>query len=282
MKSFITAIAIILTVGLTSSTTFAQFGEPEVKEKDQPRNLFDEGFRTGFGINASLNDFGFSAGGQFRFVFDSYTEALLTFKIAGLKDPTEQTFVDYYWGSRTVPEKYRRILSTPVYVGIKKRFFADAITDNFRVYSSLSAGPVFALSYSYFQDLNGNGFRENDSRVYNFVEPINDVFAGFNNSKTHWGMGGEFVIGIDFGENFSSLSSVQFGYTMNYFSKGIQVLEPCQPDLNRINEQPINPCGMGQNFVSVGQNAVAPLEKANSPRKYFGSAEISFIFGWMW
>lgn len=95
-------------------------------------------------------------------------------------------------------------------------------------------------------------------------------------------MGGEFVIGIDFGENFSSLSSVQFGYTMNYFSKGIQVLEPCQPDLNRINQAPVNPCGMGQRYVSVGQDAVAPLEKANSPRKYFGTAEISFIFGWMW
>lgn len=121
MKHFITTLAIFLTIALTTNA-FAQFGEPEVQEREEPRNLFDEGYRTGFGINASLNDFGFSAGGQFRFVLDSYTEALLTFKIAGLKDPTEQTFIDYYWGSRTVPEKYRRVLSTPVYVGMKKGF----------------------------------------------------------------------------------------------------------------------------------------------------------------
>ena len=283
MKKLILFTLFFSLAGLGNSV-FAQFGEPEVEKKEVPRNLFDEGYKTGFGFNISLNDFGVGAGGQFRFGLNSYTEALITLKMMGLKDPTEQTFIDYTFGFKTVPEKYRRVFAVPLYVGLKKRFFAHQISDNFRVYSSLSAGPAFALSYAYFTDVNDNGFRENDVSIYGFSERVNDIFAGWNQSETHWGFGGEFVIGIDFGENFSNLSSVQFGYTMNYFSEGIQVLEPCAPDLSRIGEAPINPCSASSSdFVQVGQNQVnAPIEEANGPRKYFGTAQISFIFGWMW
>jgi len=271
-----------------SNQVYAQFGEPEVEEKETPRNLYDEGYNVGFGFNLALTDFGLGVGGQLRVGLGPYTEGIATLKIAGLKDPTEQTFTDFL-GYRTIPEKYQRVIAVPFYVGLKKRFFARAISDSFRPYASLSAGPTFAFSYSYFKDYNENGFRENDGRIYPIVEPVNDIFTGWNNSKTHWGLGGEFVLGIDFGENFANLSSIQFGYTMNYFSDGIQVLEPCQPDLNRINQAPINPCGLGVDYAQVlvpdGGNvsiAQAPLEQANDPRKYFGSAQISFVFGWMW
>ncbi|MDR9415392.1 MAG: hypothetical protein RI564_03845 [Gracilimonas sp.] len=264
-------------------SVFAQFGEPDVLEKDKPRNLFDEGYRTGFGFNISLNDFGVGAGGQFRFGLNSYTEAIVTLKVAGLKDPTEQTFTDYYFGFRTVPEKYQRVLSVPLYVGLKKRFFAEDISDNFRVFSSLSAGPTYAFSIPYFNDVTNNGFRENNINIYGGTEQINDIFRGWKDGESHWGFGGEFVIGIDFGEKFDNLSSVQFGYTMNYFKDGIQVLEPCAPDLSRLNQDPINPCGFGSNNqVQLISGDVAPLEKSNGTRKYFGTAQLTFIFGWMW
>lgn len=268
------------------TSIYAQFGEPEVLEKDKPRNLYDEGYRTGFGFNISLNDFGVGAGGQFRLGLDSYTEAIVSLKMMALKDPTEQTYIDYYFGFRTIPEKYKRVFTIPLYIGLKKRFFAEDISDNFRVFSSLSAGPAYAFSYPYFNDLNDNGFRENNVNIYRFAEEINDIFSGWKQGDSHWGFGGEFVIGIDFGEKFKNLSTVQFGYTMNYFGKGIQVLEPCAPNLNRINQAPINPCGFSDSTVPVtlsnGQIGQAPLEHANDPRKYFGSAQISFIFGWMW
>lgn len=282
MKNLIKFTLILLFIGFSHSV-MAQFGEPEVEKKEKPRNLYDEGYKKGFGINLSLNDFGLGVGGQFRFGLDSYTEALIGFKITGLKDPTEQTFIDYTFGFKTVPEKYQRVMAFPLHIGLKKRFFADEISDNFRVYSSLSVGPTFALSYPYFNDSSNNGFRENDAFIYGYSERINDIFTGWSDSEAHWGMGGEFVIGVDFGENFANLSSVQFGYTMDYFSDGIQVLEPCGADLSRINQAPINPCGVGNaNSVQVGQSDFAPLEKTNSPRKYFGTAQISFIFGWMW
>lgn len=287
MKKLI-LFTIVFLVCLHTNKVYAQFGEPEVEAKETPRNLYDEGYKVGFGFNIALSDYGLGVGGQLRIGLGKYTEGIATLKIAGLKDPTEQTFTDFF-GYRTIPEKYQRVISIPLYVGLKKRFFADAISDDFRPYSSLSAGPTFAFSYSYFQDFNENGFRENDGRIYPFVEPVNDIFTGWDNSKIHWGFGGEFVLGVDFGDNFANLSSVQFGYTMNYFSDGIQVLEPCQPDLNRINEAPINPCGLGADYAEVYiQNndnifiAQAPIEKAHDPRKYFGSAQISFVFGWMW
>ncbi len=276
-------LTLIFSVLATTHQVFAQFGEPEVEKREMPRNLFDEGYKAGFGFNFALNDFGFGAGGQFRFGLNSYTEALITLKLAALKDPTEQTFIDYTFGFKTVPEKYRRVISAPMYIGLKKRFFAQEISDNFRVYSSLSGGPVYAISYAYFNDVTQNGFRENDAAIYGFSERVNDIFAGWDESESHWGFGGELVIGVDLGDNFSNLSSIQFGYTMNYFKDGIQVLEPCQPDLSRINKAPINPCQVGPNSVAVGPNGDrAPLEQANDPRKFFGSAQISFIFGWMW
>jgi hypothetical protein len=281
MKKLIFSTLVFFIFG-GAQLVFAQFGEPEVLKKESPRNLYDEGYKTGFGFNISLNDFGVGAGGQFRFGLNSYTEALVTLKVTALKDPTEQTFIDYTFGAKTVPEKYRRVFSVPLYVGLKKRFFADDISDNFRVFTSLSAGPTFAFSYAYFNDVTGNGFRENDAQIYGGSERVNDIFSGWDESEAHWGFGGEFVIGVDFGENFSSLSSVQFGYTMNYFSEGIQVLEPCQPDLSRLGQAPNNPCSLGPNFVQVGPNNFAPLEEANDPRKYFGTAQISFTFGWMW
>jgi hypothetical protein len=173
-----------------------------------------------------------------------------------------------------------------LYFGLKRRFFPEQIADNFRVYAALSAGPVYALSYPYFNDTSQNGFRENSRNVYGVSERINDIFSGFKQSESHWGLGGEFVLGIDFGDKFKNLSSVQFGYTIHYFGDGIQMMEPCQPDLQRLNQAPVTPCGNGVSSVPVylrdGTVAQAPLEKANDRRKYFGSAQISFVFGWMW
>lgn len=269
MKKTPAVLLIIFSLFLTDQA-FAQFGEPEVEDKVNPRSLFNEGYKTGFGFNFSLSDFGFGAGGQFRFGLAEYTEATITLKANALKDPTEQTFVSYYFGGRIIPEKYKRAVAVPLLFGLKKRFYAREISDNFRLFGSLSAGPVFVWTTPYFRDVNDNGFRENDSRIYNFEEPIYDIFQGWKNSETHWGVGGELLVGIDFGDNFANLSSVQFGYTMNYFRNGIQILQPYEADLNSIIVDE-------QGFVIDYE--VIP---SNKPRKYFGSAQISFVFGWMW
>ncbi len=254
---------------LFTSNVFAQFGEPEVRKKDVPKNLYDEGYKSGFGFVFGANDFGFGVGGQYRKVVSRYTEAHLTFKISGLKDPREQTFIDYFFGTKTVPEKYRRVIAFPVSIGLKKRFLAEDITDNFRFFGSLSGGPVFAFSYPYFNDRNDNGFRENNNVRYGTIERPNDVFTGWSEGDWRLGLSGSAELGIDFNSNFANLQSFQFGYNFYYFENGLQILEPAQPQLSP-DGSPV--------FVDSELQTVPNFD----PKKFYGSVQISFIFGWMW
>ena len=253
---------------LFTTNVIAQFGEPEVRKKDVPKNLYDEGFKKGFGFLFGANDFGFGVGGQYRRVLSRYTEGHVTFKIAGLKDPREQTFIDYFFGTKTVPDKYRRVIAFPITAGLKQRFLAKDISDNFRVFGSMGAGPVFAFSYPYFDDFNNNGFRENSTQFQTFERP-NDIFTGWNNGEWNLGFTGSAELGIDFNSNFANLQSFQFGYNFYYFETGLQILEPSQPQLD--------PSGRPRYEGTQLQT------KPNyGPKKFYGSAQISFVFGWMW
>ncbi|MEP1151024.1 MAG: hypothetical protein ABJH08_04765 [Balneola sp.] len=254
---------------LSTSNIFAQFGEPDVRKKEVPKNLYDEGFRSGFGFIFGANDFGFGVGGQYRKVLNRYSEASLTFKVSGIKDPSEQTYIDYFFGTKTVPNKYQRVISFPVSVGLKRRFLAEQISDNFRLFGSINTGPVVAFSYPYFNDFNGNGFRENDNQLYTSFERTNDIFTGWKEGDWHLGLTGGVELGIDFSSNFANLQSFQFGYNFYYFDKGLQILEPSKPLVDQ-NGFPRYEAGELQTTTSY------------EPKKYYGSAQISFIFGWMW
>ncbi|MDX1618167.1 MAG: hypothetical protein R3224_05240, partial [Balneolaceae bacterium] len=125
--------------------------------------------------------------------------------------------------------------------------------------------PALAFIYPYFKDLDGNGLRN----FLNFggfqaLEPVNDFFSGWKNGETKWGIAGDFKIGVDIGENFSKLTSVEFGYMFYYFADGIQVMEP-------------------RRAVRYNQSGI-PTETAPffDPQKYFGTPQISLTFGGMW
>lgn len=272
MKNFITlTLAILLVAG--AEQVKAQYGEPELQGIQEPKNLYDEGFRSGFGFSFNLNDFGFGVGMQFRKGLSSYTEGLVNLKISGLRDPSEQTFIDYYFGSKTIPSKYKRVITFPATIGVKRRVFAQAINDNFRVHTSMSFGPTLAITYPYFKDQNGNGFRESNLFEYSSFEPVLDIFQGWDQSETLWGWTGDLVLGIDFGDNFAKLQTFQFGYSFYYFDSGIQIMEPFQPGRDALGNIIRNPDG------TVDQDA---FEKSYDASKYFGSAQITFVFGWMW
>lgn len=254
---------------LFTTNVIAQFGEPEVRKKEVPKNLYDEGYRSGFGFLFGANDFGFGVGGQYRKVLTRYSEAHLTFRINGLKDPREQTYIDYFFGTKTVPDKYQRVISFPVSLGMKHRFLAKQITDNFRLFGSVSGGPVFAYSFPYFNDQNNNGFRENDNQLYGTFEQTNDIFTGWKRGDWHLGLTGSAELGIDFSSNFANLQSFQFGYNFYYFKNGLQILEPSKPSVD-------------QNGAPRYVSGVLQTTSSYKPKKYYGSAQISFIFGWMW
>ncbi len=266
----------------TPQQTFAQsqaneneqvylFGEPELVDINISRNLFDEGYRSGLGFRIGLNDFGLQLGAQYRRSIRPYTEALISISLSGVRDPSEQTYIDYYFGNRVVPSKYKRILSAPFTLGLKKRFYPNQITDNFRVHSSVSLGGAMMFVLPYFQDYNDNGFREANLNEFVGFEPVNDVFEGWNELETSLAMMGEWVLGIDFGHNFAQLQSFQFGYTFYYMPTEIQIMEPFKP--SRVN-------GV---IIDVNQDQIPDaFERSNDPVNFLGSVQITFVFGRMW
>lgn len=265
-KSFIILCVILFAESLCCNVyAQLQFGEPTVKEVKKPKNLYDEGYKRGFGFAFGLTDFGFGIGMQYRIGLSSYTEGLINFKIAGLRDPNELTYIDFYFGNRTVASKYRRVITFPTTLGIKRRLFASQISDNFRVHTSINIGPSFALTIPYFRDYNDNGYREDDYFEYNAneIEPINDIFQGWDEAESKFGWNGEFMLGIDFGDKFKRLQTLQFGYTWYYFNQGLQILEPKAP-----------------NFDNYGN--ITGFSDANDKVYFIGSAQITFIVGWMY
>ena len=266
-KLFLLSLAIFAL--LLPSSVLAQFGEPEIRKKEVPKNLYDEGYKAGFGFIFGANDFGFGVGGQYRRVLSRYTEAHLSFKISGLKDPREQVFIDYFFGTKTIPNKYKRVVSFPITLGMKKRVLAEEVSDNFRFFGSFSGGPVFAFSYPYFNDRNRNGFRENNPQAYDTFERPNDILTGWSDGDWHLGLTGSAEIGIDFNANFANLQSFMFGYNFYYFDQGLQILEPSQPQLDDTG----NP---------RYENGELQITNNYAPKKLYGSAQISFVFGWMW
>ncbi|MCG8374366.1 MAG: hypothetical protein MI700_12565 [Balneolales bacterium] len=277
MRRYLFAVASLIVLLNVHSVT-AQYGEPALQTIEQPLNLFDEGYKTGVGFSFGLNDFGFGAGVQFRKGLSPYTEGILSFEIAGLRDPSEQTFIDYTFGNRTIASKYQRVIALPLSVGLKRRIFAPYISDNFRLHTSMSLGPTMAVVLPYFDDINGNNYRE----VFEFItigeaggyytEPVYDIFQGWDQATTEFGWNGEIVFGVDFGENFARLQSFQFGYSFYYFQNGIQIMEPQQPlrDINGL-------------ILDANADGLADFyERTNDDVNYFGSAQITFIIGWMW
>lgn len=270
-------LSIFILVLAQNANAQVQFGEPEIQEIIQPKNLYDEGFRRGFGFSFGLNDFGFGAGMQYRIGLGPYTEGLINFKIAGLRDPSEQTHIDIYFGNRTIASKYQRVITFPTTIGIKRRLFASQISDNFRVHTAMSLGPSFTVRIPYFRDFNNNGYREDDYNRYGLggVEPINDIFQGWDQAEWELGWNGEVVLGIDFGDNFGRLQSLQFGYSFYYFDQGLQILEPNAPI--------IQPNG---SLIDNNNDGYADFpngfRSANDTVNFFGSAQITFIVGWMY
>jgi len=270
-RSIVYSALLILLAGLSVPAARAQENnEPPVKPVSKPQTPLSAGKHTGFGINLFINNFGFGVGGQFRRVISPMSELTFSADITGIRDVSEQTFTSFF-GQQVVPNKYQRVLAFPFYFGIKHRFLAHEIQDNFRLYGAAAVGPVLTFIYPYYKDYNNNGYR--DLGQYSYYEPVNDFFSGWKDGSTKWGLAGQLKVGVDFGKNFSHLSSVEFGYSIYYFGSGIQVMDPNRPLLDN-QGQPVGwnpPDDLNYETVSFYK-----------PEKYFGTPQISFTFGWMW
>lgn len=277
MRSIITLAATIFFFFLLSlsdsALLMAQIEEPEVVRIDRKKTPLTEGLRTGLGFNVVVNNFGFGVGGEFRRVIGPDTEFTAVTRITGLRDASEQTFTDVFFGNQIIPNKFQRALGFPLMVGLRHRIFGKTVQDNYRFFVSGQFGPAAALSYPYFDDRNNNGFRE--SFDINNFEQINDIFSGLGQGDWHLGFSGEVAIAIDFGSNFANISTLRLGYFFYNFPGGIQIMQPNQPIL----KDEIAP---DEFPFEVNPDGSLALEPFFDPQKFFGSPQISFTIGGMW
>ena len=275
MKFIHLYILMVLILLLSTVSLKAQVTEPELRQVERTVTTLNENYRAGLGFDFVINNFGFGIGGEYRRVLASQTEGVATLRISSLRDVSEQTFTDFYWGQQIVPNKYQRVMSFPLMLGIRQRLFAGRVQEEYRFFLSATAGPVAAFSFPYFNDLNENGYRETGIESQNVLpEPINDILTGWGDGEWHFGAAGEIKFGLDFGRNFARVSSIEFGYYFNYFPDGIQVMMPKQPRLRENRAPDQNPF--------IFENGQLVLDPFFDPQSFFGSPQITLTFGKLW
>jgi len=252
---------------------YAQIEEPEIVEQERTRTPLTEGLLNGLGFNIIVNNFGFGVGGEYRRVIGPDIEATAIMRITGLRDASEQTFTDVFFGQQIIPNKFQRAFAFPLMFGVRHRLFAKTVQDNYRFFVSGHFGPAAALSYPYFNDRNNNGFRE---RFADNFEQVNDIFSGLGQGDWHLGLAGEIALSIDFGSNFANISTLRVGYFFYNFDGGIQMMQPSQPILK---EGPLDP---GEFPFELNPDGTLALESFFDKQSFFGTPQISFTFGSMW
>lgn len=262
-------VSVILFTIFTATSAFPQDTslEPKVKPKPEPVTLSDKGLKRGMGFNLAVNNFGFVGAAHYRQVIAPMTQLVANLKFGPIRDPSEQTFQSIF-GQQIIPNKFRRGIAIPLTLGIKRRIFAHAIEDNFRLYVKGAGGPSFTLLIPYFEDLNNDKIRNLGRNFFGEadfpVEPVNDFFQGWGDAETEWGINGDIAVGVDFGDNFSRISTVEFGFDFFFYPQGLQILEPRRFDPE----------------VSTPSNP--EFESFNDDKKFFATPQISLIFGGMW
>ncbi len=265
-RSLILAVFITVATGLSVS---AQTNEPEPRAIPAPETYQKKGLSSGVGFHMFINNFGFGLGGQFRKVVGPFSQVTATIDLTGVRDVSEQRF--QFFDQQVIPNKYRRVIGAPMLVGFKHRLFPYQIADNFRLYGMVEGGAIMATVIPYFEDFNNNGFRDVQpphNRL--LIEPINDIFEGWKEATIEWGYAGRIKLGVDFGNNFKKLSSVEFGYNFYYFPQGIQMMEPRRPVLNNQGE-PV-----------YDEDQVMQTRPFYDSMSFFGTPQISLVFGSFW
>lgn len=264
----IATIAVTLAL-MGCSSLYGQLREPDVRAADDPLTPLEAGYHNRIGASAFVNNFGFAIGGTYARALGPYTEFTVFTGITGIRDVSEQNYQDFFTGQRIVPNKYNRALGLPFMAGIKRRLFAEHITDNFRFFVSARGGPAMAFVYPYINDEDNNGYRSSqlvetpfgNTRV--FTERKNDFFSGWGEGSTHWGAAGEINVGVDLGSNFKQQSTLAIGFFFYYFDPGLQIMEPRRPILNQ-------------------QGEIIGAEEFFPAQKFFGTPQIKFTYSGWW
>jgi hypothetical protein len=274
-------VIILVSVISLPSYGWSQAGvEPPVRGVDTFRTPLDDDLSRTAAFNLVLNNFGFGIAGEYRRMVSPLAELYAELQLTALRDVTEQNY--QFFGQQIIPNKRNRILSFPLTFGIKHRVFPQAVSDNFRLFVSAQGGPTLAFVYPYYnaatvryvmEDDLGSGSSLNELVQIGQVEAnvgqfVNDVFQGWGDGEWMFGSAGQIGFGVDFGEQFNSITTVKIGFTFSYFAKGIQVMDP----LNAIGVIP----------TPEFDTDVYVLREGTPKQRFFGSPFLTLSFGNMW
>ncbi len=248
--------------------------EPELLPISQPNSGFAEGLKNAMAFTISINNFGFAIGAEYRRSISPFTDLIFETQWAGLKDDTEQSF-QYVTGQQVVPNKQNRVMAFPMLAGVRKRVFAEQVTDNLRIYVSGQAGPTFAFAYPYYNQSQYADipyfFFDDPNTFYPGPVPGRDPIIYPNEALSGWGQGewirgmaGQFALNADFGAGFKALQSLKIGYAYQYYPEGIQVLEAVR---------------VVDYYPQVQAYGVV---KGSPKQKFFATPVITLVLGGMW
>ena len=245
--------------------------EPAVLEVYQVGGPYTEGFRRSYSVSIIANNYGFGLRGRYDKLLNPEWSLFTHLTLTGLRDVSEQTYTDIFFGTQVVPNKYKRGLSIPLQAGARYRLFADRIDESYRFFVSGAAGPVFAFTYPYFNDADGSGYRERFQLV-GYFEQTNDALSGWGDGSWTLGAVSEFSIGLDFGEDLSRVGRVEFSVMMYYYPESIQMMMPNQPAINEF-------AGPGDFPYLVDEFGALVYEPFFDSQSFFVTPMLSFSFG---
>jgi hypothetical protein len=243
--------------------------EPPVLEEFQIGGPYTEGFRRSYSVSIIANNYGFGLRGRYDKLLNPRWSLFSHVTLTGLRDVSEQTYTDIFFGTQVVPNKYKRGLSIPLQAGARYRLFADRIDESYRFFVTGAAGPVFAFTYPYFNDADGSGYRE---RFIDYFEQTNDALSGWGDGSWTVGAVSEFAIGLDFGEDLSRIGRVEFSVMMYYYPEAIQMMMPNQPAINEF-------AAPGDFPYQVDDNGALVYEPFFDSQSFFVTPMLSFSFG---
>ena len=159
--------------------------------------------RNALGLNLMIGNSGFGFGVFYRQHIDGTLSWTLSWNISEAKAPNEVAVYNYFTGQKFVPGKINQLFTFPLTVGLQYRLFKNELTNSFRPYVFVGAGPNGLLASPYDQPLSWS----------------------LSHSHTYIGAAGDFGIGAYFGVDPNSLIGASISYYILAYPHGVQSMQ---------------------------------------------------------
>jgi hypothetical protein len=173
-----------------------------------------------WGLDLLLSNNGFGLGAFYWYEVTDEISLTLNLAISDVKDDTEFEQYDYY-GQSFVPGKKNRLLLIPLLVSIEHRLFKNDIVDNFRLFINAGFGPTMVFVAPYAID---HIYQLSDNSYINYPDKI-DFFTSLKYGRPRYTLGGFIGIGVHFGMEKGTMTSISIKYFLAPFPNGIEVME---------------------------------------------------------